>query len=77
MIIQSKPLINIGKPKVKLAESLCHTSLKKFKQKYGIIPNVSDKEFFTNSIHVPVWYDMTPFEKIDIEAQLTGYSNAG
>lgn len=59
------------------AESLCHTALKKFRDKYGIIKNVSDKEFFTNSIHVPVWVDVTPFEKIDIEAQLTGYSNAG
>ena len=59
------------------AESLCHTSLKKFKEKYGIIPNVSDREFFTNSMHVPVWKQMTPFEKIDIESQLTGYSNAG
>lgn len=56
---------------------MCHTALKKFRDKYGVIPNVSDKEFFTNSIHVPVWKDMTPFEKIDIESQLTGYSNAG
>lgn len=59
------------------AESLCHTALKKFRDKYGVIPNVSDKEFFTNSIHVPVWYDITPFEKIDIESRLTKYSNAG
>ena len=59
------------------AESLCHTALKKFRDKYGVIKDVSDKEFFTNSIHIPVWYDMTPFEKIDLEAQLTGYSNAG
>ncbi|MDE6149664.1 MAG: anaerobic ribonucleoside-triphosphate reductase, partial [Ruminococcus sp.] len=42
-----------------------------------VIPNVSDKNYFTNSIHVPVWVKMTPFEKIDIESQLTGYSNAG
>jgi ribonucleoside-triphosphate reductase len=59
------------------AESLCHTAVKKFREKYGVIPNVSDKEFFTNSIHVPVWKEMSPFEKIDIEAQLTGYSSAG
>lgn len=59
------------------AENLCHTALKKFVEKYGVIENVSDKEFFTNSIHVPVWKKMSPFEKIDIEAQLTGYSNAG
>lgn len=59
------------------AENLCYTSMQKFKAKYGEIPNVSDKDFFTNSMHVPVWVPMTPFEKIDIESQLTGYSNAG
>lgn len=59
------------------AENLCYTSMKKFKEKYGVIPNVSDKDFFTNSIHVPVWKEINPFEKIDIESQLTGYSNAG
>ena len=59
------------------AENMCYTSMKKFKKKYGIIPNVSDREYFTNSIHVPVWKEMSPFDKIDIESQLTGYSNAG
>lgn len=59
------------------AENLCYTSMQKFKAKYGVIPNVSDKEFFTNSMHVPVWINVNPFEKIDIESQLTGYSNAG
>lgn len=59
------------------AESLCHTALKKFRDKYGIIPKVSDREYFTNSIHVPVWEEVDPFEKIDIESQLTGYSSAG
>jgi len=59
------------------AENLCYTALKKFREKYGIIENVSDKDFFTNSIHVPVWRNMSPFDKIDIESQLTGYSSAG
>lgn len=59
------------------AENLCHTALVKFRDKYGVIPNVSDKEYFTNSIHVPVWKSVSPFEKIDIESQLTGYSSAG
>lgn len=59
------------------AENLCYTAMKKFKKQYGIIPNVSDKDFFTNSIHVPVWKHVSPYEKIDIESQLTGYSNAG
>ena len=59
------------------AENLCYTALKKFRNEYGIIENVSDKDFFTNSMHVPVWKHMSPFDKIDIESQLTGYSNAG
>ena len=59
------------------AENLCYTAMKKFKNKYGEIPNVSDREFFTNSMHVPVWKEIDPFEKIDIESQLTGYSSAG
>ena len=36
------------------AENLCHTALEKFRAKYGVIPNVSDREYFTNSMHVPV-----------------------
>lgn len=59
------------------AENLCYTAMSKFKDHYGEIPNVSDRDYFTNSIHVPVWKEMSPFEKIDIESQLTGYSSAG
>lgn len=59
------------------AENLCYTALKKFRTKYGVIKDVSDKDFFTNSMHVPVWKEVSPFEKIDIESQLTGYSSAG
>src|SRR5699024_3596877 len=66
-----------GKPRVEMAENLCYTAMRKFKEKYGEIKNVSDRDYFTNSIHVPAWEEITPFEKIDIESQLTGYSNAG
>ena len=59
------------------AENLCYTAMKKFKAQYGEIPNVSDRDYFTNSIHVPVWKNMSAFDKIDIESQLTGYSSAG
>ena len=59
------------------AENLCYTALKKFREKYGTMHNISDKEFFTNSIHVPVWKQISPFDKIDIESELTGYSSAG
>lgn len=59
------------------AENLCYTAMRAFKDKYGEIPNVSDRAYFTNSMHVPVWHNIDPFEKIDIESQLTGYSSAG
>lgn len=59
------------------SETLCYTALKKFREKYGIIKNVSDHEFFTNSMHIPVWEKVGVFEKIDLESQLTGYSSAG
>ena len=59
------------------AENLCYTAMKKFKDRYGVIKHISDHEYFTNSIHVPVWDKVSVFDKIDIESQLTGYSNAG
>ena len=69
------------------AESLCYTAFVKWKDKYGDMENVTyyldengnrvDKLYFTNSIHIPVYKQMSPFEKVDIESQLTGYSNAG
>ena len=59
------------------AENLAYTAMRKFKAKYGVIPNVSDRDYFTNSIHVPVWEKIGVFSKIDVESELTGYSSAG
>ena len=59
------------------AEGLCYTAMSKFKAKYGTIENVSDHDYFTNSMHVPVRENVDAFTKVDIESQLTGYSNAG
>ena len=69
------------------AENLCKTSYRNFVKKYGFIDKVTaykddegklhERGYFTNSIHVPVWESLNPFEKIDIESQLTGYSSAG
>lgn len=59
------------------AENLCKTSLQKFRNRFGIIEGVSDQEFFTNSIHVPVYDDINAFDKIKLESELTGYSTAG
>lgn len=59
------------------SENLSRTALVAFRKKYGVIKNISDREYFTNSMHIPVWHNMTPFEKIDLESQLTGYSTGG
>ena len=59
------------------AENLCYTAMQKFKAQYGEIPNISDRDYFTNSTHVPVWEEVDPFTKIRIEAALDKYSNAG
>lgn len=59
------------------AENLCYTAMTRFKEDFGEIPNVSDRDYFTNSMHVPVWKEISPFDKIDIESELTGYSSAG
>jgi ribonucleoside-triphosphate reductase len=59
------------------AENLCYTAMKKFKEDFGELPNISDRDYFTNSMHVPVWKEISPFNKIDIESELTSYSSAG
>ena len=59
------------------SENLSFTAMTKFKEKYGIIPKVSENDFFTNSMHIPVWEEVDIFTKIDLESQLTGYSSAG
>lgn len=59
------------------AENLCYTAMQKFKDRYGIIPDISEHDFFTNSMHVPVWEKVDFIKKIDTESQLTGYSSAG
>ena len=58
------------------AENLCYTAMKKFKAKYGIIPNVSDRDFFTNSVHVPVWEPIDIFTKINIAIKEINFMNA-
>ena len=59
------------------AEGLCHTALKGLRKQYGIIPNVTDREFLTNSHHVPVWQEVGIFEKLAIEAPFCKYPTGG
>lgn len=59
------------------AESLAGKAMTNFKERWGNIEGVTEHEYFTNSMHVPVWYKCNPFEKIDMESKLTKYGTAG
>lgn len=59
------------------AESLCGTQLKQFRNMFGVIKGVSDKEYFTNSFHMNVTADITPFEKQDLEEPFFHSCNGG
>ena len=59
------------------AEGLCHTAVKALRKQYGLIPNVTDKEFLTNSHHVPVWHEVSIFDKLAIEAPFCKYPTGG
>lgn len=59
------------------AESLCGTQLKQFRNMFGVIKGVSDKEYFTNSFHMNVAADITPFEKQDLEEPFFHACNGG
>ena len=47
------------------------------KEKYGIIPGVTDRDYYTNSFHVPVYYPISAYDKISIEAPYHALTNAG
>lgn len=63
----------IGTP----AESTVGNFLRIIRKKYGIIPNVTDHEYITNSSHIPVYYNTSIKHKIDVEAPYHKYCNAG
>ena len=59
------------------AENLCGLQVKQFRKKYGIIENVSDREYVSNSFHCHVTEDITPIEKQDLEYRFWELSNGG
>lgn len=59
------------------AESLCGTQLKQFRNMFGVVKGVSDKEYFTNSFHMNVAAEITPFEKQDLEEPFFHSCNGG
>ena len=59
------------------AESLCHLQVQQFRKKYGIVKNVSDHEYMSNSFHCCVREDITPIQKQDIEYPMYHLSPGG
>ena len=59
------------------AESLCGLQIEQFRKIYGIIENVSDKPYVSNSFHCHVSEQMSPIEKQDKEERFWGYFNGG
>lgn len=59
------------------AESLCGLQVEQFRNKYGVIENVSSREYVSNSFHCGVWEDITPVEKQDSEERFWNLFNGG
>ena len=59
------------------AEGLAGRFVKMDKERFGIVPGVTDREYYTNSFHVPVYYTISAFNKIKIEAPYHAFTNAG
>lgn len=59
------------------AEGLSGRFLKLDQKEYGLIPGVNDKEYYTNSFHIPVSYSINAYKKIQIEGSYHKYTNAG
>ena len=59
------------------AEGLCHTAAKALRKQYGIIPKVTDRDYLTNSHHVPVWQEVSIFRKLELESPFCKFPTGG
>ena len=59
------------------AEGLSGRFVKIDKEKYGVIKGITDRDYYTNSFHVPVYYDISAVKKIQLEAPYHALTNAG
>ncbi len=59
------------------AEGLSGRFVKLDKKRFGVIPGVTDREYYTNSFHIPVYFPISAFEKIRLEAPYHALTNAG
>jgi ribonucleoside-triphosphate reductase len=59
------------------AEGLSGRFVAADRKKYGVLPGVTDKDYYTNSFHIPVYFPVTAFRKIQMEAPYHALTNAG
>ncbi len=59
------------------AEGLSGRFVRIDRERYGVIPGVTDRDYYTNGFHVPVYYDISAFDKIAIEAPYHALTNGG
>ena len=59
------------------AEGLSGRFIRMDQKRYGKIPGVTDREYYTNSFHIPVWYNISAYDKIRLEAPYHALCNAG
>ncbi len=59
------------------AEGLSGRFVRIDKKKYGVIPGVTDRDYYTNSFHIPVYYKISAFDKIKLEAPYHALTNGG
>ena len=59
------------------AEGLSGRFVRMDKKRYGLIPGVTDKDYYTNSFHIPVYYNISAYEKIRKEAPYHALTTAG
>lgn len=59
------------------AEGLCRTALKALRKQYGVIENVTSREYLTNSHHVPVWENVSIHEKLEVESPFCKFPTGG
>lgn len=59
------------------AETYCKTALEQARAQFGIVPGVTDRDYFTNSSHVPVWHHISVKDKMTIEGKYHKLENAG
>lgn len=59
------------------AESLCRTYAKALRDEFGVLPHITDREYITNSHHVPVWQKVSINKKLETEAPFCKYATAG